>query len=48
MKGATCYEYQIGKIGVRILRPSMYFVPFKTFYGEWRFPTIIKFYKDKS
>lgn len=41
MKGATCYEYQFGRVYIRILRPRMHFVPYKRWNGDWVLPTII-------
>lgn len=44
MIGCTCYEFQWGRLGVRILRPMFYFTPYRDVAGATVWPRYISFY----
>lgn len=44
MIGATCYEFQLGRLYIRILRPKMYFWPYRRkvwVYQQWVFLQVL-------
>lgn len=47
--GATCFEAQVGVIWVRVLRPNMYFIPYRHFLTKkYVFPQVVCFGIDRT